>query len=443
MKMQRNFFGNSFDKMRKINLVFWCICLLISHGLIAQIDGEVIKPYKANFLLTNAKIFTVTNGILEDTDLLIEEGLIKSIGKDISHENYTVIDCSGKSVYPGFIDSGTSLGLVEVNSIAETQDYMELGKLTPQMEALTAVNPNSVAIPVTRVSGVTTVLTQPRGGYFPGTAALINLNGYTPDQMYGGFKGVIMNFPSGVRSGRYDNRSLDDIQKTKTKALDEIDALWDKAATYLSIKNKGGEIDYYPEMEQLSRVLTTELLLLIEVNAAKDIVSALEWIEGRNLRVVLTGVAEGWKVADKIAQAGVSVITGPVLALPTRDADNYDAPYNNPALLHEAGVKVALRTNDTENVRNLPFNAGFAAAYGLGSADALKAITLNPAEIFGVDDQLGSLEEGKNATLFIADGDPFEPKTQIQQVFIDGYRIPMTNRHIRLYQEFLDREMKP
>jgi len=443
MKMQRNFFGNSFDKMRKINLVFWCICLLVSHGLRAQIDGEVIKPYKANFLLTNAKIFTVTNGILEDTDLLIEEGLIKSIGKDISHENHTVIDCSGKSVYPGFIDSGTSLGLVEVNSIAETQDYMELGKLTPQMEALTAVNPNSVAIPVTRVSGVTTVLTQPRGGYFPGTAALINLNGYTPDQMYGGFKGVIMNFPSGVRSGRYDNRSLDDIQKAKTKALDEIDALWDKAATYLSIKNKGGEIDYYPEMEQLSRVLTTELLLLIEVNAAKDIVSALEWIEGRDLRVVLTGVAEGWKVADKIAEAGVSVITGPVLALPTRDADNYDAPYNNPALLHEAGVKVALRTNDTENVRNLPFNAGFAAAYGLGSADALKAITLNPAEIFGVDDQLGSLEEGKNATLFIADGDPFEPKTQIQQVFIDGYRIPMTNRHIRLYQEFLDREMKP
>ena len=441
--MQRNFFGNSFDKMRKINLVFWCICLLVSHGLRAQIDGEVIKPYKANFLLTNAKIFTVTNGILEDTDLLIEEGLIKSIGKDISHENHTVIDCSGKSVYPGFIDSGTSLGLVEVNSIAETQDYMELGKLTPQMEALTAVNPNSVAIPVTRVSGVTTVLTQPRGGYFPGTAALINLNGYTPDQMYGGFKGVIMNFPSGVRSGRYDNRSLDDIQKAKTKALDEIDDLWDKAATYLSIKNKGGEIDYYPEMEQLSRVLTTELLLLIEVNAAKDIVSALEWIEGRDLRVVLTGVAEGWKVADKIAETGVSVITGPVLALPTRDADNYDAPYNNPALLHEAGVKVALRTNDTENVRNLPFNAGFAAAYGLGSADALKAITLNPAEIFGVDDQLGSLEEGKNATLFIADGDPFEPKTQIQQVFIDGYRIPMTNRHIRLYQEFLDREMKP
>lgn len=409
----------------------------------AQIDGEVIKPYKDSFLLTNASLYTVTNGILEETDLLIEDGLIKSIGKNLPQENFTVIDCSGKSVYPGFIDSGTSLGLVEVNSLAETQDYRELGKLTPQMEALTAVNPNSVAIPVTRVSGVTTVLTQPRGGYFPGTAALINLNGYTPDQMYGGFKGVLMNFPSAVRSGRYDNRSPENIQKAKNKAMDEINEIWDKASTYLSIKNKGGALDYYPEMEQLSRVLTGELPLHIEVNAAKDIVSALEWIEKRDLRVVLTGVAEGWKVAEKIAKAGIPVITGPVLSLPTRDADTYDAPYNNPARLHEAGVKVALRTNDTENVRNLPFNAGFAAAYGLGIPDALKTITLHPAEIFGVDDKLGSLEEGKNATLFIADGDPFEPKTQIQQVFIDGYRIPMTNRHIRLYQEFLDREMKP
>ena len=186
--------------MKKLNLLIWCCCLLLSQSLMAQIEGEVIKPYKANFLLTNAKIYTVTKGILEDHDLLIEDGLIKAIGKNIPQQNHTVIDCTGKSLYPGFIDSGTSLGIVEVNSLKETQDYMELGKVTPQMQALTAVNPNGVAIPVTRVSGVTAVLTQPRGGHFPGTAALINLNGYTPAQMFGGFKGVIMNYPSAVRS---------------------------------------------------------------------------------------------------------------------------------------------------------------------------------------------------------------------------------------------------
>ena len=189
--------------------------------------------------------------------------------------------------------------------------------------------------------------------------------------------------------------------------------------------------------------MANELPLLIEVNAAKDIISALAWAKEKQITPILTGVAEGWKVADKIAAAGIPVITGPVLALPTRNSDNYDAPYNNPALLQKAGVKVALRTMEAENVRNLPFHAGFAAAYGMGTEEALKAITINSAEIFGLSEQIGSLEEGKNATLFISDGDPFEPKTQIQQVFIKGYRIPMTNRHIRLYQEFLNREMQP
>lgn len=175
--------------MKAFKLFLGLCFLLLNQGLIAQIEGEVIKPFKANFLLTNATIYTVTNGVLENHDLLIENGLIKAIGRDLPEQNHTIIDCSGKFIYPGFIDGGTSLGIVEINALRETQDYMELGKVTPQMQALTAVNPNGVAIPVTRVSGVTTVLTQPRGGYFPGTAALINLNGYTPEQMYGGFKG--------------------------------------------------------------------------------------------------------------------------------------------------------------------------------------------------------------------------------------------------------------
>lgn len=429
--------------MKKFKLCIGVCFLFLNQSLFAQIEGEVIKPFKANFLLTNATIHTVTNGVLENHDLLVENGLIKAIGKGIPEQNHTIIDCTGKFIYPGFIDGGTSLGIVEVNSLRETQDYMELGKVTPQMQALTAVNPNGVAIPVTRVSGVTTVLTQPRGGYFPGTAALIHLNGYTPAQMYGGFKGLNMNFPSAARSVSYDSRSLSDIEKAAKKSLEEINELWEKAATYLSIKENGGEVEYYPEMEQLAKVLAKELPLLIEVNAATDIIAAIEWAKEKEINPIFTGVAEGWKVADKIAEAGVPVITGPVLALPTRDSDNYDAPYTNPALLQKAGVKVALRTMEAENVRNLPFNAGFAAAYGMGTEEALKAITITPAEIFGLSEQMGSLEEGKNATLFISDGDPFEPSTQIQQVFINGYRIPMTNRHIRLYQEFLDREMQP
>jgi len=172
---------------------------------------------------------------------------------------------------------------------------------------------------------------------------------------------------------------------------------------------------------------------------AGDIELAIDWLEDKEIRAVLTGVAEGWRVADKIAAANLPVITGPVLSIPTRQSDRFDAAYANPGKMMKAGVKVALRTNDAENVRNLPFNAGFAAAYGMGVENALKSVTIVPAEILGVDDRLGSLEPGKSATLFVSDGDPFEPKTQIQQVFIDGYKVPMTNRQIRLYQEFLER----
>lgn len=208
----------------------------------------------------------------------------------------------------------------------------------------------------------------------------------------------------------------------------------------MKLEDADASLTYYPEMEQLAKAVRGDLPLLIEVNKAEDILKALEWIKEKEVKkAVLTGVSEGFRVAEKIADAGIAVITGPVLALPSRSSDRYDAAYSNPGKMHKAGVKVAIRTSDTENVRNLPFNAGFAAAYGMGKEEALKAITIVPAEIFGVDDHLGSIEEGKSATVFVADGDPFETKTQIKHVFIDGYKIPMTSRHIRLYQEFLER----
>ena len=157
-------------------------------------------------------------------------------------------------------------------------------------------------------------------------------------------------------------------------------------------------------------------------------------------KVVLTGCSEGWRVADKIAKAGYPVVTGPMLSSPTREYDRYDRAYANPGLMKKAGVRVAIRTNGTENVRNLPFNAGFAVAYGMSKEDALKAVTIVPAEIFGVADKLGSIEVGKVANLIVTDGDPFETRTIIKHVFITGWQVPMVSRHTLLYDEFLKRE---
>lgn len=195
-------------------------------------------------------------------------------------------------------------------------------------------------------------------------------------------------------------------------------------------------MEYYPEMEQLAKAVSGELPLLIEVNAASDIQQAIKWVADKNVKVIFAGVAEGWRVADEIAEAGIPVITGPIQELPTRDSDRYDTPYGNAGKMAKAGVKVAIRTNGQENVRNLPFHAAFAAAYGLGKEEAWKAVTINPAEIFGLQDQYGSVEVGKMANLIVATGDPFETRSKIMNVFIEGYKIPLSNRQIRLYQEF-------
>lgn len=404
-----------------------------------QLDGEFIKPRNGRFLLQNATVVTVTKGNIQNGSVLIVNGKIEAVGTNIPAGNAEVIDCTGQFIYPGLFDGGGRLGLVEVNSVPETQDFAEIGNVTPNMQALVAVNPNSEAIPVTRVSGVTTTLANPSGGIFPGTAALINLNGYTPDQMYAGFKGIILNFPTSARRSTFDRRSEEDVKKDAERAQKNLNDIWGRAVKYQAMKAANAELDYYPEMDQLAKAVTGELPLLVEVNAASDIEVAIKWIKDNGVKAILTGVAEGWRVADKIAASGLPVITGPMLSIPTRQSDRYDAAYTNPGIMAKAGVKVVIRSNDAENTRNLPFNAGFAAAYGMGKEEALKAVTINAAEVFGIAASRGSIEAGKDATLFVSSGDPFETRTQILHVFIDGYRVPMSNRHIKLYQEFLER----
>ncbi len=413
-----------------------------------QIDGEP-KARRGTFAVTNVRIETVANGVIESGTIVIENDVIVALGADVTiPAGAEVIDGAGQTAYPGMIDSGTRLGLVEVGSDERTIDHNEVGEVTPQMEALTAINPNSVAIPVTRVSGVTTVIAAPSGGLFPGKAALVNLHGYTPQQMsVGGMQLMTMNFPTSARRGRFDQRSEEDIKKAYDEAIKKLDGVWKDAVLYARIDSAfaanpeaGRRPEYNPQMTAMLPVVRGQMPLLITVEAAKDILAAIEWVKKQQIvRPVFAGVSEGWRVADKLVEAGIPCIVGPMLSVPTRDADRYDKAYANIGLLHKAGVKVAIQTGDAENVRNLPFNAGFAATYGMGKEAALRAVTLAPAEIFGVADQVGSLEVGKKANLFLANGDPFETKTKITKVFIDGYDIPLENRQTRLYEEFLQR----
>ncbi len=276
----------------------------------------------------------------------------------------------------------------------------------------------------------------------------MDLWGYSPDSMAVKKSGaLVMNLPSSTGGGWWDNRSEEEIKKQYEQQIKEINDFMSKArfydemmTAYESDPSGKTKPDHDPRMEAMREVLSGDVPVVITADSEQEILDAIEWAEDYDgMQFILAGVNEGWRVAEEIAEAGMGVLTT-TLYTPSREYDNYQRPYQNPGLMAEAGVTVAIVSDDTENSRNTAFEAGYAATYGMGTAEALKAVTINPARLFGVDDKLGSLEEGKQANLFISDGDPFEPLTQIEQVFIKGYKIPMQSRHSQLYDEFLNRD---
>ena len=430
--------------------VFAGLTLLVALLLALPAHAQKQPGFQGPFALTNAQVIVAPGDTLDDGTVVIRDDSIAAVGPDVSvPSDAQAFDLSSQMVYPGFIDSGTHLGLAEIGSLPETQDFNEIGDLTAHMNALTAVNPSTVHVPTTRVHGITSVITEPENGILPGTAALIGLHGYTPEQMHlGDVTLTKLNFPSVGRQGPSDDRSPETIQKEAEKALTQLNDLWAQAERYARIDSAVAEQpearrqpEFVPAMEGLLPVIRGEQPLMISANAAADISKALDWAEERGVldQLILSGALEGWRVADEIAAANVPVLVGSIMQPPSRESDRYDKAYRTPALLHDAGVTVALRSGKTENVRNLVFHAGFAAARGLGKTEALRAITTTPARIFGVADQVGTIEAGKRANLFVADGDPLQPATDVQHLFIDGYKLPLENRATKLYDEFLNR----
>lgn len=430
-----------------LSIVTSCLlCLAVAGTADAQITE---KPGFGKFAITNATIHTVTNGTIENGIILIDGEKITFVGEKAKiTPDYQQIDASGKHVYPGFMDSGTQLGLLEIGAVAVTNDQAELGDFNPHVRAFTAINPSSVSIPVTRVNGVTHVMSIPVSGRIAGKATLIDLYGYSPDSMAVLSNSALhLNLPASQKRGWWDDRSEEEVKEAYEKGMKELNEFWKKAEFYNRMmtayeQNPNGKKrpDKDEKMDAMREVVTGKIPVIISASKKKEILDAIEWTKEReNARFILAGVEEGWRVAEEIAEAGLPCLVA-TLYTPERDHDNYQRPYQNPGKLHEAGVKVAIATGETENVRNAPYHAGYAAAYGMGTEEAVKAVTINPAEIFGVADKLGSLEEGKQANLFISDGDPFEPMTTIEQVFIRGYKIPMVSRHTQLYEEYLDRD---
>lgn len=400
------------------------------------------------FLIHGATIHPVSSPEISNGDVLVRDGKIVGIGSKLSaQKGVRIIEGKGLHLYPGMIDSATQVGLSEINAVRETSDITELGNFNPQLRAAIAVNPTSEHIPVTRVNGITSVITMPQGTLISGQAALIHLDGWTSEEMaVRSTAAMNMQFPSIIaRPSRFPSRPgpptpYPELKRSYEQRMRELQEFFESARRYQQAK-KANAPGFKPDLklEAMLPVLEGKTPLMIQATREKPIREAIQFAGKQHIKMVLAEGTESWKLAPELRSNNIPVILGPTLSLPLEEDDPYDRPFTTPAELHKAGVKIAFGSFNTEFVRNLPYQAATAVAFGLPYEEALKAVTLNPAQIWGVADQIGSIEEGKWADLILTDGDPLETRTQIKQLFIKGRPVDLDSKHYRLYQKYLNR----
>ncbi len=401
---------------------------------------------KATVAIRNATIVPVTSAPIANGTIVLQNGVIAAVGANVQiPAGATVIDGTGLFVYPGMIDSGSSVGLIEIDSVPGTVDVSELGDLNPNAQAAVAINPHSELIPVTRVNGVTHVVSVPEGGIISGQSALIQLAGWTPPQM-------VVKSPTAmhIRFPRLRSAPLGDVpqeeeaekerRKGYTKDVDRLrDTFRDARAYAKAMAARTRRVERDLLLEALVPVVEGRVPVVMHANQARDIRAALAFAEEFQLKVILSGAQDIARVVSEVKARNVPVLLGPILSLPQREDDAYDLLFANAKVLHDNGVQFAIQTQDAHNTRNLPYHAASAAAFGLPKEEALKAVTIYPAQIWGVADRLGSLEVGKVANVIVTDGDPLEIRTNVQRVFIAGEEIPMESRHTLLNKKFENR----
>lgn len=424
-----------------------------------------------SFLIRGAMVHPIAAAEIQNGSVLVLDGKIVGVGRNLAAPKGTrIIEAKGMHVYPGMIDSGTQLGLGEIGSIRESNDTGELGAFNPQLRAEIAINPSSEHIPVTRANGITSVISLPmgqggqmqmlrRGAGSAGTiiggqAALIHLDGWTWKEMdVKQTAGMAMRFPAILSHvGRFSGGDLSnlpesmrgptfaDSKKAYEQQLREMKDFFEQAHRYQKAKAAnapGFKTDL--KFEAMLPVLEGKVPLITMASRERAIRDAVQFADQQKVRVIIAEPRELGKMGPQLKAKNIPAILGPTLALPLHEDDPYDAAYALPNEFYKAGVKFAFGTFSNEFSRNLPYQAATAVAFGLPYDEALKAVTLNPAEIWDVADRIGSIQEGKWADLIVTDGDPLETKTQIKQLFIKGKTVDLDNKHKRLYEKYSNR----
>jgi imidazolonepropionase-like amidohydrolase len=399
-------------------------------------------------------VHTVVGPTLSPGDVLIREDKIAAVGTNLDATGAQVIDLQGQHLYPGLIAATTLLGLTEIGAVRATRDSTEVGDYTPDVQSWIAVNPDSELLPVARANGITHIAPTPMGGIVSGQSGLVALDGWSMEQMV--VKGPTalhlfwpeMNLNTTPREqprGGSRGRSLEDQAKDRRVKLKALEDFFEEARAYAKAResarqDRARNPGPNPAWDAMLPVVRGDIPVIVHADELRQITAALRWAESNRFRIILAGARDAWKLADRLAATEVSVIYEHTFTLPPRDTDPYDVQFRAAGVLRQAGVKVAfsvgLESMAAAGLRNLPYHAAQAVAFGLPRDEALKGITLYPAEMLGVASRLGSLSPGKEASLFAADGDILDIRSNVKRVWIAGREVSLESRHTRLYEKY-------
>jgi imidazolonepropionase-like amidohydrolase len=427
--------------------------LLVSTGIVVAQQQPA-----TTIAITHAKIFTLAGAPIDDGVLVIKDGKIAAVGTNVDVPSGSqVIDGKGLQVYPGLFDPVTQIGLSEVSAVSATVDTTETGTINPDAVAADAVLPSSEHIPVTRAAGITEVLAVPasggfdsRGGanLFGGQASAIHLAGWTiNDMLIKKSVAMVIDWPT-IDSETFDlstfsrkPRAYADAKQEYDKQVDELSDWLDNARHYAVAWGHGGPAEYQRDLklEALVPVIRGELPVLVFASRVREIREAVEFCDKQKIKMILAGGAESYKVKDLLRSKSIPVILQPTLTEPLDEDDPYDRSLTTAAELADAHVKFAFGSFDNSFARRLGQQAANAVAHGLAYDEALKAVTIYPAQIFGLSDQLGTLENGKIANIIVTNGDPLELTTDVRYLFIKGQLTSTDNKHKALYEKYLNR----
>ena len=442
--------------MKRLPLNFFgMIIVLASVGALGVHAQSTAAP---DIAITHAKIFTLTGTPIEDGTVVIHDGKIAAVGAAVSIPSGTqVIDAKGLQVYPGLFDPVTQMGLSEIGAVNATVDTTETGPFNPDVTAATAILPSSAHIPVTRASGITEVIAAPASGGFDsrgastlvgGQASAIHLAGWTAEEMLiKKHAAMVVDWP-GVETRSFDfstftnkEKSFADAKKEYDKQVNELADYFEQARHYAQALQNPGGAGFLRDvkLEAMAPVIRGEMPLLVFADKTRQIRDAVEFCDKQKVKLILAGGAEAWKEKDLLRSKSVPVILRPTLGEPREEDDGYDRLLTQPEELRAAGVKIAFASFDNSFARRLGQNAANAVAHGLPYDEGLKAVTLYPAQMFGLDAQLGTVETGKIANLIVTNGDPLDVTTDVRYLFIKGQLTSTDNKQKALYEKYLNR----